>query len=41
VKNIPTMLGLFELIEDPVLVLLLTPAGVPTDGKSQLSDAAK
>jgi len=41
VKNIPTMLGLFEDIEDAALVLLLTPAGVSTDGKSQLSDAAK
>jgi hypothetical protein len=37
VKNIPTLLGLFEDVEDGASVLLLTPAGVPIVDKGQLS----
>jgi hypothetical protein len=41
VKNIPTLLGLFEDVEDGALALLLTPAGVPIVNKGQLSTSAQ
>ena len=41
VKNLPTLLGLFEDVEDGALALLLTPAGVPIVNKGQLSASAQ